>query len=112
MTPPHERLMADGWKQLRNPITLADAAYWKRFDTPTRCAHNEDKDGLQVCAYVYSHDGRESVELDMYGGLQDGSAVKMQAYSHADLDAALASIPRMLAAWETYANYKPKETDK
>lgn len=112
MTTTDERLTADGWKKFDDRLTRADAAYWRRFDTPTRCAHNEDKDGLQVCAYVYSHDGRESVELDLYGGLQDGSAVKMQAYAHADLDAALASIPRLLAAWERYANYEPKETER
>jgi len=107
-------LQDDGWREYPDQLRKQTRCFYKRFDTPTRCHCNDDKEGLQVCAGVSTwDDGRESVELDIAGELPDESWIQLKGYGldrNADIKAILASVPRLLAAWEVLANFNQTTT--
>lgn len=105
------RLTSDGWVTYPDQFRKEATCLFKRFDTPTRCSCNDDKAGLQVCLSVsefeYMSGKSISVEIDVCGELKDESWVKLLNYGFgSDIDKALASIPRLLAAWETLNNFE------
>ena len=95
------------WKEYPDQFREYARTFYKRFDTPTVCAINDDKPGIQVCIAVSSHREFTSMELDICGGLPDGTSIKIHNYTLPnDVDKVLALIPRLLAVWECAANHK------
>ena len=106
-----ETLAADGWKEYPNFLHDYARCFYKRFDTPTQCHFNDDKEGLQVGIHL-SKEGYAgfppNIELEIVGELTDGSWIKLSNYEMRDsLDEVLPAIPRLLAAWETINQDKP-----
>ena len=96
-----------GWREGRNDIRKYARMFYKRHDTPTRCRLNDDKEGIQVCLYVSEFDGKESIEIEVSGGLSDGTWINLHNYSlprDIHVDKVLALIPRMLTLWECAAS--------
>lgn len=94
-------LLALGWKEGHDQFRSYARMFYKRHDTPTRCAGNDDKSGMQVCLYVSELDGRHSIEMELCGGLSDGTWIKLHNYGlPQDVHGVLAIIPRILAVWE------------
>lgn len=104
-------LLADGWKEYkdgRHPLSTHNL--YKRFDTPTRCACNDDKKGMQVTIHLYPA-GRypnlttvpESMEMEIAGQLPDESWYKVHAWclDPISLETVNKTIPRLLAGWES-----------
>lgn len=82
--------------------------FYKRHDTPTRCAGNDDKDGMQVCIYVSELQGALCIEMEVCGGLSDGTWLKLHNYSlPQDVRKVIDIIPRILAAWEAANTTQP-----
>lgn len=106
-----QTLKADGWIECQDMFRKYATCLYKRFDTPTRCACNDDKPGMQVCVAVSHHDKFMSYEIDLTGELLDGSWIKLHNYSlRQDIEKGLATIPKLLATWEFIAtNTKPTE---
>lgn len=105
------RLTSDGWVAYPDRDWETTVRLYKRFETLTRCHCNDDKEGIQVCLSVSEHQrmsGKStSIELDVCGELKDESWVKLLNYGFgSDIDKVLASIPRLLAAWETLNNFE------
>lgn len=95
-----QHLTDNGWVEYPNQFG-EQRTFYKRFDTPTRCAVNETKD-MNVCVSV----GR-SYELEILGELSDGTWIKHYQWSMPDdYMKGLAMIPRLLATWEFAANWK------
>jgi len=103
-----ERLVADGWKEWPDQFRDYARCFFKRFDTPTRCHGNSDKHGIQVCVAISSHKEWHSYEIDLAGELADGTWIKLHAWAMPPkLEDGLATIPRLLAAWENLNQDKP-----
>jgi len=101
----YDTLLADNWREYPDQFRKYARCFFKRFDTPTLCHCNDDKDGIQVCIAVSEHKGKHSIEIDVAGELQDETWVKIHQWAMpSDLPSCLAAIPRMLKAWETIAN--------
>jgi len=95
-------LISEGWKEYQDQFRRYARCFYKRFDTPTRCACNDDKSGIQIVCYVY---GRVSYELELFGELRDGTWTKVYQYGMPeDITQGLSLIPRMLSTWEHMAN--------
>jgi len=104
-------LQDNGWREYPDQIRKTARCFYKRFDTPSKCNCNNEKEGLQVCAGVSHWDGFESVELDIAGELPDESWIQLKGYgfkSNTDIESIIATIPRLLAAWETMATFKSR----
>lgn len=98
---PCSRLLADGWREYPDQFRKYARCFFKRFDTPTRCACNDDKAGMQICVAVSEHEGRSSYEIDLHGELPDGTWINLHNHGMPeDIEAGLATIPRLLATWE------------
>lgn len=94
-------LLSLGWREGRDQFRAYARMFYKRYDTPTRCAGNDDKEGMQVCLYVSEWQGRQSIEMELCGGLSDGTWLKLHNYGlPQDVHGVLALIPRILAVWE------------
>jgi hypothetical protein len=108
MKDPIQYLTENGWREYPDQFRKA-RTFYKRFDTPTKCNCNNDKDGMQVCIAVSEFQGRTSLELDLCGELPDESWVKLLNYGFREpnIETVVASIPRLLATWETFCNFKP-----
>jgi hypothetical protein len=108
-------LQDNGWKEYPDRLRSQTRCFYKRFDTPTRCHCNDDKDGISVCAGVSNWDGgSQSVELDITGELPDESWIQLKGYGFKrdpDINTIIASIPRLLAAWEVLANFNQTTTE-
>jgi hypothetical protein len=56
---------------------------------------------MQLCVAVSEHEGRTSYEIDLHGELPDGTWIKLHNHGMPeDIEASLATIPRLLATWE------------
>jgi len=56
---------------------------------------------MQICVAVSEYEGRTSYELDLNGELPDGTWLKLHNHSMPeDIEAGLATIPRLLSTWE------------
>ena len=106
-----DTLLDDNWKEYPDQFKPHARAFFKRFDTPTECACNTGKGGIQVCIYVYKHNFNGNTEmnweLEVAGELKDSTWVKLHqwALDHKDIKETLAIIPRLLATWEFIANF-------
>ncbi len=90
-----------GWREGRDQFRNYARMFYKRHDTPTRCAGNDDKAGVQVCLYVSDLQGRTNIEMEVCGGLADGTWLKLHNYAlPQDVHGVLALIPRIIAVWE------------
>ena len=97
----YSRLLADGWLERPDQFRKYARCFFKRFDTPTRCACNHFKEGMLICIAVSEHNGSTSYELDLLGELPDGTWIKIHNYGMPeDIEAGLATVPRLLATWE------------
>jgi len=102
---PIDYLVSQGFKESPEIFRMRVRCFYKRFATPTRCTGNEDKPGIQVCVSVYEHDGKYSYELDICGGLSDGTWINLENYALSDnIKDVIDAIPRLIAAWEFIAN--------
>lgn len=102
-------LILGGWREYPDQFRRHARCFFKRFETPTRCAGNSDKAGMQVCCAVSEFEVRARFELDLCGELSDGTWIKFDQWSlPAEIDAVLALIPRMIATWEFAASYGKK----
>ncbi len=110
MTPIIPYLQENGWREYNDQFRKEVRCFYKRFDTPTRCHCNSDKEGMQICIGVsdwrkYGQD-RESYEIDLHGELSDGTWVQLKLHGCPDdIEEGISKIPRMLKLWET-ANEK------
>lgn len=97
-----------GWKRYPDQFREYAACMFKRFDTPTRCHFNDDKEGIQVCIAVSDHlANHASIEVDVSGELSNGTWIKLHNYAFgSDINKALAAVPRLLAAWETLNKFE------
>lgn len=91
-------LVDNGWSEYKNGFKPEQRCFYKRFDTPTRCACNDDKPGIQIEIAVT---GDKSFELELIGQLRDGTWLRLlNYYLPKDVQAAVALIPRLLKTWE------------
>ena len=95
-------LLADGWREYPNVIKDDWArSFYKRFNTPTRCSTNGDKEGMQIELSVTNNSQRVVMEIELCGGLQDETWLKIQNYAlPKTVSEVTALIPRLLAMWE------------
>ena len=108
MKKPAEYLIENGWREYNDYIAMDKSSrfFAKRFDTTTRCACNDDKDGMQVCIRVTSRAMSDSFESTVRGELSDGTWIELLNYAMPEnIEDVIAKIPRLLAAWEAMANY-------
>lgn len=102
-----ETLTSQGWKEYPDQFRKYARCFFKRFSTPTRSCGNADKEGQQVCIAVSEHEGVESLEIVIYGGLPDDSAITLHNYGlPKDVNVVLALTPRLLSTWEHIANFQ------
>lgn len=98
-----DHLVADGWKEYPDQFRKYSRCFFKRFETPTRCACNSEKLGIQICVAVFS----SGYEMDLCGELPDGTWVKLHQWAMPeDYLTGLALIPRLLATWEAMASWQ------
>lgn len=98
-------LVLGGWREYPNVFKRDARCFYKRFATPARCHCNDDKDGMQVEAALYSRDGAGGIELELCGMLKHGPWLRIQHYALPNkVEGALAAIPAMLRAWEAANN--------
>ena len=91
-------LLAAGWRECPNNFKKWARCFYRRYDTPTRCACNDDKPGIQIEIAV-SDTG--NMEMELNGQLRDGTWMHMHYYSlPPTVTEVLALMPRMLATWE------------
>lgn len=98
-------LEAEGWRSYPDHLTHSNVSYFKRFDTPTRCRCNDDKQGIQVVVRLYGHPERgASYVIDIHGEVADGSWYHLERHGFPEeLGYGLAAIPQMLRVWEAAA---------
>ena len=95
-------LIEQGWKECPNQFKKYARCFYKHFETPTSCALNQGKAGIQIEISVSEWQGAESCELELGGELADGTWMRLHNHGlPKDLYAVLALIPRMLMVWET-----------
>lgn len=99
-------LLADGWHEYPNQFRKYASCFYKRFDTPSVCAGNSDKPGIQIEISVSDgYDGDVSIEMELCAGLKDGTWLKIQNYAlPKTVNEVTALIPRLLAMWESANN--------
>jgi len=98
-----EFLIADGWREYQDQFRKFQRCFFKRFETPTRCACNYDKPGIQICAAVSE---RGNCEFDLAGELEDGAWIKLHQWSiTATASESGPLIQRLLATWEFTSNF-------
>jgi len=103
-----DALLADGWREYPDQFKRYARCFYKRFDSPTRCHGNDDKAGMQLKISFSAHEGRESLELELCGGLKDETWLTILNHGlPRTVDEVTALIPRMLAIWEA-ANQSPE----
>lgn len=96
-------LERDGWREYPDQSRKYSRCFYKRFDTPTRCRCN-NKTGMQVCVAVSHHEKWWSYEIELHGEISDGTWIKIHNYGmQSDIEACLATIPRLLKTWEFIA---------
>ena len=99
-------LRVEGWRggtpQLNDDYVLR---LYRHFETPTRCACNMDKAGIQVeCAVWEFPDGRGArPQIDLMAETPDGKWPHI-SMSCDDLEDVRKQIPRLLATWEFIAH--------
>lgn len=104
-----DRLLSGGWKECPDQFRKYARCFYHQHETPTRCACNDDKEGIQVCVAVSEWQGIESYEIDLHAELPDGTWIHLHNHSMPeDISAGLATIPRLLATWELIANHEVK----
>jgi hypothetical protein len=109
----YSKLLAAGWREYANRFKEYARCFYKRFETPTRCYGNKDKEGMQIQISVSEHEGRVSMEMELCAGLSDGTWLKIQNYALPEtVDEVTALIPRMLAVWEMANNMTNSELKK
>jgi len=95
-------LIFDGWREYPDGSRKYARCFYKRFSTPTRCACNDDKDGMQAMIAVSEFAGRTSMELELCGELKDGTWLKIENYSLPKTAKEVAAlVPRLLFLWES-----------
>jgi hypothetical protein len=99
-------LEANGWVKSQSTYGRTGPRFYKRFSTPTRCACNHEKEGMQVCVALSSYPECSGYEIELHGELPDGTWIKLHNHGMPDgIEAGLATIPRLLATWEFIANH-------
>lgn len=107
-TAARKRLEDLGWTECRDQFRPEARCFFKRHATPTRCALNDDKPGMQVCIAIHTHEQWWSFSIEVHGQLVDGTWIKLHQHGFpADLEAGLASISRLLSTWEHIATANP-----
>jgi hypothetical protein len=97
----YETLIKQGWKESTNQFKKYARCFYKRFETPTSCALNQGKVGIQIEVSVSEWKGAESCELELGGELADGTWMRLHNHGlPRDIDTVLSLIPRMLMVWE------------
>lgn len=96
-------LFVQGWREYPDQFRRHARCFFKRFKTPTPCACNYDKPGMQVCIAISDgFEGRESFEIDLVGEVPNGTWVKLHQYGlPKEIESVLRLIPGLLALWET-----------
>jgi len=103
----YTKLLADGWREYPDQFRQYARCFYKRFDTPTRCACNDDKSGMQVCIAVSEYESKANYEIDLCGELPDGTWINLHNYTMPEsIDDGLAKITRLLAVWEFITSHQ------
>lgn len=101
-------LESEGWRESPDQFRNTARCFYKRFETPTRCRCNDDKQGMQVCVSVSNHQQWWSYEINLSGELPDGTWIKLHNWSMPEkLEDGLAMIPRLLETWEFISANNP-----
>ena len=110
MTTQSDRVCADlkslGWVEYPDRTRQWSRCFFRRFEAPTRCHRNHDRDGMQVQLVVSEMNGDTqtpyfSMELELCGELADGTWFRIHRWAlPKELDAVLRVIPGMLYLWE------------
>ena len=99
-------LEANGWFKSQSTYGKAGPRFYKRFSTPTRCFCNYDQEGMQVCVALLNYPECRRYEIELNAELPDGTWVNLQNHGMPDdIEAGLASLPRLLATWEFIATH-------
>jgi hypothetical protein len=94
-------LIADGWREYPDQFKTFARSFFRRYNTPTRCHHNDSRPGVQIQVSVSEFDGVGSCELELCAELSDGTWVKLQNYQIPNgVNRVIACVPRLLATWE------------
>jgi len=109
-----EFLEENGWREYPDPLSETAIAYYKQYETKTRCHCNDEKSGIQVAIRLYPPIKLDTTppldpayEIELCGELKDGTWFKLHQWSiREDIDVGIKIIPRLLAAWECAANYE------
>jgi len=105
-----QHLKNEGWIEYPNRFKPHARCFYKRFDTATRCNCNDNKAGIQVAINLSQWEGRESFEIELCGEAKDESWIQVLNYGYiVGIEEGLKTIPRLVAMWEVFANYKPTE---
>lgn len=98
------QLRESGWRVYPNQFKVYAKCFYKDFETPTRCACNDGKPGIQIEIAVsdrLSGSSDASIEMTLNGQLKDGTWVSFQNYSlPSNYNDVINLIPRMLRIWE------------
>ena len=110
MMKPASYLESNGWHESPNRLRKWARCFYRRFATPTRCACNRDKHGIQICVAVSQYNGVHAYEIELHGELPDGTWVNLHNHGMPDdIEEGIKTIPRLLATWEFVANHhQPK----
>lgn len=98
-----------GWREYRDTFRDYARMFQKRYETPTRCCLNNEKSGVSVCLSLSDALGHVNIEMEVVAGLPDETWINIHHYSlPKDVNAVLAKIPVLLAAWEAAASCNPQ----
>jgi len=99
------QLISQGWAEYPDQLRKYARCFYKRFDTPTRCACNDDKAGMQICVAVSEYKGNTSYEIELHGELADGTWIQLHNHTMPqNIEKGLSTIPRLLETWEFIAS--------
>jgi hypothetical protein len=96
-----ERLRESGWREYPNQFKRHARCFYKWFPSVFRCQHNEDKPGIQVELAVSVWDERTAYELEIVGGLPDGTSISLHNYGlPKDIGEVVALVQRLVRLWD------------
>ena len=101
-------LRTDGWRGFsQQPNDEYVLRGYKFFETPTLCALNKDKPGIQVECTVWEFPDKCPARpvIELHAEAADGHWPRLSIDCD-DLDDVKRQIPRLLATWEFIANWE------
>jgi hypothetical protein len=104
-----DKLEENGWKEfpIHKDLHTHRRNWAKRYPTKTRCALNDDKEGVQVVLryWFFSGHGRthESFDLQFTAELADGRWPRVEIEAGDSIESIESAVALILVAWEAMA---------